>query len=312
MRGEAREGGGGEGKGKGEKEGKGGGEEGEKREKEGKEKGKEKEKEKEHNTHGEEKVGNVMGNVNSNAHVGKVETIAQPDEGEGDDVMQDQLLKVLSRLLQHQQQDQALLGPVAGLEQIVGLEQTLVGAMGEAFEHARCVEVPDGGARHDVHAKGTVQAKVDGRVELLHEAALFGAAADAQTDGQGADHALHQKLTGKAQHNRVKGDKGKVGLALGVLDGRVGTIRGRAGQRVGQKDAGVEGVRGAWVDCIESKNDQGQDERVEPGVTQRQAHIALEEGARLASFGPTGETAGAAAQCLFSMLLLLLLLREAR
>jgi hypothetical protein len=40
-----------------------------------------------------------MGDVHGQTHVGKVEAVAQADEGQADDVMADQLLEVLARLL---------------------------------------------------------------------------------------------------------------------------------------------------------------------------------------------------------------------
>ena len=170
----------------------------------------------------EEKVGNVMGDEDGDAHVGKVEAIAQPDQGEGDDVMQNQLLEVLSRFLQHEQQHQALLSPVAGLQKIIGLEQALVAAVWKALEHARRVEVPDRRPAHDVHAKGTVDAKVHGRVGLFHEASLLASVLDSSSNRQRAEDALHDKLTGETEDNGVKGNKGKVGLALAVLHGGKG------------------------------------------------------------------------------------------
>lgn len=41
-----------------------------------------------------------MRDVHSNTHISEMEPVAQPNECKRDDVMQDQLLEVLARLLQ--------------------------------------------------------------------------------------------------------------------------------------------------------------------------------------------------------------------
>ena len=63
-----------------------------------------------------------MRDVHREPHVREVEAIAQIDQRERDDVVPDQLLEVLARLLQHQQQHDHLLGPVRRLQQVVRLE----------------------------------------------------------------------------------------------------------------------------------------------------------------------------------------------
>lgn len=168
-------------------------------------------------THGEEEIGNVHGYVDGNAHVGEVEAVAQPDQGERDNVMQNQLLEIFTRLFEHQEQDNGLLCPVTGLQQIVCLEDALVAAVREALEHGRRVEVPDRAAAHDIQSKGAEDAKVDCRVELLHESCLLGLALDAETDGQRTDHTLHEELACEAQDNGIEGDECKVSLALAIL-----------------------------------------------------------------------------------------------
>lgn len=102
-----------------------------------------------------------------------MEAVTQPDQGHCDNVMQDQLFEILSGLLQHEQQDNGLLCPVAGLQQIVGLEDSFVATVRETLKHGICVEVPDWRTVHDVQAKGTENGKVDGSVELLHESGLL-------------------------------------------------------------------------------------------------------------------------------------------
>jgi hypothetical protein len=57
-----------------------------------------------------------MRDVHCNAHVGKVEAVAEPDQADGDDVVRNELAEILPRLLEHQKQHDELLCPVAGLQ----------------------------------------------------------------------------------------------------------------------------------------------------------------------------------------------------
>jgi hypothetical protein len=111
--------------------------------------------------------------VHGQPHVRKVEAVAQPNQRESDDVMRDQLLEVLTRLLEHQQQHNHLLRPVARLQQVVRLEQGLVREVRVPLVHAGRVKIPDGRAAHDVQPERAKHGKVSGRVRLLHEARLL-------------------------------------------------------------------------------------------------------------------------------------------
>lgn len=205
----------------------------------------------------EEEVGYVVGDVHGNAHVCEVEAVAEPDQREGDDVVRNQLLEILARLLQHKQQHNGLLCPVARLQEIVRFEYGLVRPVGKALVHARRVEIPHGAAAHDPEAKGPVETKVQGRVGLLHEPALLGAALDAARNRDGADEALHAELARKAQDDDVEANKGEVARALAVVCGRIGIGadgRGDKGvvawERVREEQTGGDGVRGVRVDKV--------------------------------------------------------------
>lgn len=124
-----------------------------------------------------------MCDVHCDAHVREMEAVAQPDQCQRDYVMQNQLFEILPGLLEHKQQDKALLRPVARLQQIIRFEQAFMAAVREALEHAARVEIPHRAPAHDVQAKGPENAEIDGRVELLHEAALLATALDAQAEG---------------------------------------------------------------------------------------------------------------------------------
>ncbi|KAL8371345.1 hypothetical protein RB595_001256 [Gaeumannomyces hyphopodioides] len=169
-----------------------------------------------------------------------MEPVAQAYQGERDDVMGDQLLEVLARLLHAEYKDQSLLGPVGSLEQVVEFEIGVVGAVGEVLVHAAGVEVPDRGAAHDVHAGGPEDAKVDGRVGLLHEAGLFAPRAHAGVAGKGPQQLLHDELAGEGQDDGVEGDEGDVPAALAVL-ARAG-VAGLGLERVREEDEAVDRV----------------------------------------------------------------------
>jgi hypothetical protein len=232
-------------------------------------------------TYSKEEIRNVHGNVDGNTHVGEMETVAQPDQSQSNDMMQDQLFEILSRLLQHEQQHNSLLSPITRLQEIVSLEDGLVGAVRETLKHGIRVEVPDGRATHDVQPKGTENGKVHGRVELLHEPGLLCFPQNAQTNGQRADHALHEELAGEAQDDGVKGDKGEISLSLAILN----WLAGRGVERVGEEDAVVEGVRGRGVDSVKSEDQEHEDQGIEPCVSERDADVTSEETACLAALG---------------------------
>lgn len=111
-------------------------------------------------THGKEEVADVMGDVHRQPHVGEMKSVAQPDQCQRDDVMTDQFAIIPPGFLQSEAQDQGLLGPVTRLQQVVGLEHGIVRAVGEGFVHACSVEIPDGGAIHDIQAVGPEDAKI--------------------------------------------------------------------------------------------------------------------------------------------------------
>lgn len=144
-------------------------------------------------------------------------------------MVRNQLLEVLARLLQHEEQNNSLLRPVTSLQQVVRLENALVRAVWEPLVHASGVEVPHGAAAHDPDAERAVETKIQRSVGLLHEPALLGAALDAAGNGDGADEALHAELAREAQNDDVKGDKRKVARSLAVVCGRVGVCADRGG-----------------------------------------------------------------------------------
>jgi hypothetical protein len=165
--------------------------------------------------------------VHGNSHVSEMEAVAQPDERKRNDVVQHQLLEVLTRFLQLQHQHDSLLRPVRRLQQIVSLEVRLVSAMRESLVHASRVEVPHGCARHDPESERSKDGKVHCRVRLLHEARLFPTALDSCADCEGSDQALHAELAGEGEDDGVERDESEVLLALAILR-RVADVCGKS------------------------------------------------------------------------------------
>jgi len=127
-----------------------------------------------------------MGQVDGNTHIGEVEPVAQVNEGQSDDMVCHKLLEVLARLLHAQHQDNSLLRPVRSLEQVVELEDGLVGLVREGLVHASRVEIPYRSSAHDIDARRSHECKIEGRVHLLHKACLLATRIEAAATSQGA------------------------------------------------------------------------------------------------------------------------------
>lgn len=172
-------------------------------------------------TYGKKKVADIMCRKHGQANVGKVEAVAEPDEGHAEDMVHDKLLEVLARGLHAKHQHDGLLGPEGGLEQVVELDHTLVGFVRVRLVHAARVEVPHGCAAHDVHTHHAQRTRVQGHVNLLHEANLLATGPHTAPPCQWPDQLLHDELARERKHHRVEGHKGKVPASLCILDGFV-------------------------------------------------------------------------------------------
>lgn len=157
-----------------------------------------------------------MGEVDGKAHVREMETVAQPNQSERNDMVAHQLIEILPRLFQLQDHHNSLLCPKAGLEQIVRFEQALVLSMWKIFEHSRGVEVPDRRSRHNVETVWYEDAQIHGGVHLFHETSHFPAATDAAVQPPRVDETLHEKLTGEGQDDSVESNESEIFPALAV------------------------------------------------------------------------------------------------
>lgn len=120
-------------------------------------------------TYGKKEITDVMGQVDGNTHVREVEPVAQDNKGQSDDMVSHKLSEVLTRLLHAQKQDNGLLCPVRSLEQVVKLEDGLVGLVQEGLVHASRVEISHWRSAHDIHARRSHECKVEGCVHLFHK-----------------------------------------------------------------------------------------------------------------------------------------------
>lgn len=202
---------------------------------------------------GQEPITDVVRSEDGDAHVGEVETVAESDKSQGDDMVTDELLEVLAGLLHAEEKDNGLLGPVGGLEKVVKLELGIVRHVRIGLVHAASVKVPDRCPLHHVHAIRTQKREVDGRVHLFHEACLF-ILVQASTASPGAEELLHDKLAGEGQHNRVEGHKGDIQLPLAILSIAIGVVElGR--KLVGEKDEVANRVGRCRVHGVGGQND---------------------------------------------------------
>jgi hypothetical protein len=246
-------------------------------------------------TYSQEEVADVMRKVHSQSHIRKVKPVAQPNQRERHDMVPDQLLEVLARLLHAQQHDDGLLAPVRRLEEVVELDDGLVRLVGEPLVHAGHVEVPHGRARHDVDARGPQDAEVDGRVGLLHEAGLLDLCAHPGPFREGPEELLHDELAREGEHHGVEGHEGDVPGALAVL-GR--GVRERGLDAVGEEDEAADRVGVCREDegAGEVGDEEGQEdgERDHPGVLVGVLERVFEECRVWSSVPATGLAGGAA------------------
>lgn len=226
-----------------------------------------------------------MCDIDTNTQIGEVKPVAQSDQCQSDDVMPNKLLEVLSGLLQLQQQDNRLLGPIACLEQVKCLEERLMLSMRETFKHGSRVEVPDVGPAHDIEAKRTKNAKVDRRVHLLHEPCRLAFTTNTAPNRERPDQALHQEFTRERQNNRVKRDKRNI---LGAFSVHSRTARGLRGLRIRQENSAVHRVGFRRVDQVQRKQENQDHQRQEPCVLQASIFDATGQRAVLAAFGRLG------------------------
>lgn len=94
------------------------------------------------------------------------------------------------------------------------------------FEHSRRIEVPHRCPIHDIQAVGPEDRKVDGCIDLFHEAGLLGAGADPRVNGERADDSLHEEFAGKGENNDIEGHEGDVTGTFAILSQAAGAADG--------------------------------------------------------------------------------------
>ena len=83
------------------------------------------------------------------SHIREMEAITETDENQSDDMVANKLIIILPRFFEFENDDDSLLGPVRGLEEVVEFELPRHGFMREAFIHPVDVEIPYWCAGHD-------------------------------------------------------------------------------------------------------------------------------------------------------------------
>ena len=133
-------------------------------------------------------------------------------------MMSNELSVVPAWFFKSETEHQGLLGPVTRLQEIVGLEKSLVSTVRKCLVHAGGVEIPDWGAVHDIQAIGAKDTEIQGGVGLLHEAIFFRAGAEFEPAGEGPEDALHGEFAGEGEDNDVEGDESKVFKAFAIVN----------------------------------------------------------------------------------------------
>lgn len=158
-----------------------------------------------------------------------------------------------------------------------------MGSVGKSFKHADCIEVPNRRPTHDIQAKGTRDAKIEGSIELLHEARLLLSVFDPCLQSEWAEKLLHYKLAGEGQYHDIEGDKGEITSALAIHDrSSRETIAGALW--VGKEERAVEWVARTRVEAIQREDDEHQYEWIDPCILEREALPASKESLGLAPF----------------------------
>ena len=168
----------------------------------------------------QEEITNIVRDVDRQPHIRKVKTIAQPDQRKSHDMMAHKLFIIPAPFFQPETEDDGLLSPVAGLQQIIRLEQRLMGSIRKGFVHAGSVEIPDGGSVHDIQAIGTKGTEIDGGIHLLHEAVLLRAGAKFEPARKRPEDALHGEFAGEGEDDDVESHETKVFGAFAIVKGR--------------------------------------------------------------------------------------------
>lgn len=230
---------------------------------------------------GQEEVADVVGDIDGQTDVSEVEAVAEADESQSDNVVTNKLLEILARLLHTQDEDNGLLSPVGRLKEVVELDRSQMGLVGEPLVHAAGVEVPHGSMAHDPEAKRTQDTKVDGRVHLLHEAGLL-ATAEIIPASERREELLHNELAGERQDNGIEGDKSDIPATLSILSRFVGVV---LRQLVREEDEVVDRVGLGRVDGVSGEEAQGENSREDESVLDHGLASSSKETASTSALG---------------------------
>lgn len=187
------------------------------------------------------------------------------------------LFEILSRFLKLQDEHNGLLGPITCLQQIIGLENTLVSPVRKAFVHPHGIEIPHGCPRHDEDTKGTEYSKINRGVGLFHKAVLLRPTTYAEVDCGRTYHSLHQEFARERQDNDVEAHEGKITRSFAIVLGSrwfSPNPRGNKGrirrERIGEKYEAMERIRRGRPDKVCCEEDAHQDKGSDPSMSKRE------------------------------------------
>ena len=188
--------------------------------------------EKRKGTYGEEKVGYIVTDVDSNPHICKVKPITQPNQRERNEMMGDQFSEIFPWFLQHQGQHNALLCPVRRLQQVIRLEHGLVRLVWKSLVHSRRIEVPNGRPAHYPKSIRAEYAEIYCRIKLFQKACLLRLALDPVRERNRLDDPLHDEFARERQHDDVEAHKGEIARAFVVENWGIGGRGGFPRERI--------------------------------------------------------------------------------
>lgn len=165
----------------------------------------------------QKEIRDIHGNINFHTHPSEVESIGKPNKSDGDDVMQNKLVVVLSWSLQLQNENHRLLNPKGGLTKVVDLKVPVVSLVRVLQVERGSLKEPQRSSGHNPHTKRTSQTVVEHSVSLLQETVDLSGSLQATNTSQRLQDSAHDKLSQETKEQSVEANKVKVIHTLAIL-----------------------------------------------------------------------------------------------
>lgn len=221
-----------------------------------------------------------MSDIHRDTHVGEVETVAQENQGQGDNMVKYQLFEIFPRLLQQEQQHNCLLAPITGLEQVVCLEDTHMLSMWESLEHGACIKVPQRALRHHIYSKRAENCHVNRSIYLFHESVLLRLALEPGLDGNWSEYSLHGEFSSEAEDDGVIRNEDEIEFSFPIHDG---SPRAIGAERIREEYEWVKRIMFARAHKVSDQHGHHYHEWVQPCVRKRSLFPFLQQRAVLPS-----------------------------